>query len=308
MTHARTVWRWTSRVTAFVAVVAVVAIVANRSHGAPTPSRPLWTTRPSVTTAEHPWVSLARELKPAVVNVSTKRTEPDAGPPTPPFRRNDPFDWYLGPFLGDPPPHTVRSLGSGFVINADGYVVTNNHVVDGASDIRVKLADGREFRARMVGRDARTDVALLKIAASGLPVVPLADTSAIEVGEPVMAIGNPFGLEQTVTTGIVSATGRIIGAGASDDFIQTDASINPGNSGGPLIDLRGQAIGINTAIFTADGGSNGIGFAIPISLARTVLAQLAARARVVSGWLGVEVQPMTTELAQSLHAPGPGRR
>jgi serine protease Do len=151
----------------------------------------------------------------------------------------------------------------------------------------------------VVGRDSKTDIALLKVEATGLTVIPLGDSSASQVGEPVMAIGNPFGLEQTVTTGIVSATGRAIGAGPYDDFIQTDASINPGNSGGPLINARGQAIGINTAIFSQSGGSVGIGFAIPMSLAKNVVTQLADSGKVTRGWLGVGIQPVTPELAKS---------
>jgi serine protease Do len=218
-------------------------------------------------------------------------------------RGRDPFDEFFRPFFRDLPPHSVHSLGSGFSIDPDGYVVTNNHVVDGATRITVKLSDGREFPAKVVGRDARTDLALLKIEATGLPIVPLGDSAPVQVGQPVMAIGNPFGLEQTVTTGIVSATGRVIGAGPYDQFIQTDASINPGNSGGPLINTQGQAIGINTAILSRDGGSNGVGFAIPISLAKPVVTQLAASGHVVRGWLGVAIQPLTPALAKSLHAP-----
>jgi serine protease Do len=190
-------------------------------------------------------------------------------------------------------------MGSGFIINQNGYIVTNNHVVEGASQVQVKLSDGRELPAKVVGRDAKTDIALLKVEASGLAVIPLGDSSASQVGEPVMAIGNPFGLEQTVTTGIVSATGRAIGAGPYDDFIQTDASINPGNSGGPLINARGQAIGINTAIFSQSGGSVGIGFAIPISLAKSVVTQLADSGKVTRGWLGVGIQAVTPDLAKS---------
>jgi serine protease Do len=177
--------------------------------------------------------------------------------------------------------------------------VTNNHVVDGASEIKVRLSDGRELTARVLGRDGRTDLALLKVDATGLPLIPLGDSSLLRVGEPVMAIGNPFGLEQTVTTGIVSGTGRVIGDGPYDDFIQTDASINPGNSGGPLINARGQAVGINTAIVTQSGGSVGIGFAIPVNLAKPVLAQLAEVGHVVRGYLGVAIQRVTPELARS---------
>src|SRR5213079_140144 len=199
-----------------------------------------------------PWVELARTLKPAVVNISTKRVD----------KSNQSFEQ----FCGGRPRRAVRSLGSGFVINPSGLIVTNNHVVDGATEIKVTLADERELPGRVLGRDPKTDIALLKVDATGLPVVPLGDSSRLQVGEPVMAIGNPFGLEQTVTTGIVSATGRVIGEGPYDDFIQTDASINPGNSGGPLINAQGQAVGINAAIVSRSGGSVGIGFAIPINL------------------------------------------
>jgi serine protease Do len=298
-------WRWTSVAVGIVAVVAAIGMAASRGRGAAT--GPLWTDRPITATPvaveQLPWVELARRLKPAVVNVNTKRTDPGTAELRPRSQEHDPFDQFFRQFFGERPPHTVRSLGSGFIINPSGYVVTNNHVVDDATEIRVKLSDGREFPAQLVGRDTKTDVALLKIGASGLPVIPLGDSSDLQVGEPVMAIGNPFGLEQTVTTGIVSAKGRVIGAGPYDDFIQTDASVNPGNSGGPLINVRGQAIGINTAIFTSDGGSNGIGFAIPISLAKSVITQLAATGHVVRGWLGVTIQPLTPDLAKGLHAP-----
>jgi serine protease Do len=242
-------------------------------------SASLWTDGPLVAgpavAAASPWVGLARALKPAVVNVSTTRVD------------------------GNQRRHTEKSLGSGFVINPDGFIVTNNHVVDGAKDIRVTLADGRELPATVLGRDPRTDLVLLKVDAKGLPVVPLGDSALLEVGESVMAIGNPFGLEQTVTTGIISAKGRVIGEGPYDDFIQTDASINPGNSGGPLINARGQAIGINAAIVTQSGGSVGIGFAIPINLAKPVLIQLESSGHVVRGYLGVTVQPVTADLAKS---------
>ena len=248
-------------------------------------SASLWTDGPLVAqpavAAASPWVALARALKPAVVNVSTTRVDGN-------LRR-----------------HTEKSLGSGFVINPDGFIVTNSHVVDGAKDIRVTLADGRELPATVLGRDPRTDLVLLKVDAKGLPVVPLGDSARLEVGESVMAIGNPYGLEQTVTTGIISAKGRVIGEGPYDDFIQTDASINPGNSGGPLINARGQAIGINAAIVTQSGGSVGIGFAIPINLAKPVLTQLAASGHVVRGYLGVTVQPVTADLAKSFKLGAP---
>ena len=210
--------------------------------------------------------------------------------------------------FGRSPKRTLRGMGTGFVINADGYVVTNNHVVDGASEIRVKFSDGRELVGKVVGQDEKTDLALVKVEATGLPVIPMGDSSKLEVGEPVMAIGNPFGLEQTVTTGIVSATGRTIGAGPYDDFIQTDASINPGNSGGPLVNTRGEVVGVNTMIASGTGGSVGIGFAIPTNLVKPVVSQLAQSGHVVRGWLGVSIQPVTKDLATSFGLPGYHRR
>ena len=203
------------------------------------------------------WVTIAEAVKPAVVNVAPQlRSAPGRGLPQ----------------MGRAP---QAGRASGVIITSDGYALTNNHVVDGATAVSVRLADGREFDAKIAGRDPQTDLALLKIDATNLPVIPLGDSSALRVGEPVMAVGNPFGLEQTVTTGIVSATGRVIGEGAYDDFIQTDASINPGNSGGPLINARGEVIGINSAIFSRTGGSIGIGFAVPVNLAKFVVPQLA---------------------------------
>ena len=285
---------------AVLASVALVAAAPQLGFGRTTAAK-LWTDEPPKVSSQAvtapDWVTLAKALKPAVVNVSTKRVE--SGPSLPPgMDPSDPFSQFFRQF--ERRPHPVRSLGSGFVVNGDGYVVSNNHVVDGASEIRVKLSDGREFPAKVLGRDPKTDLALLKIEVTGLPTIPMGDSEALQVGEPVMAIGNPFGLEQTVTTGIVSGTGRVIGGGPYDDFIQTDASINPGNSGGPLINSRGQAVGINAAIFSQTGGSIGIGFAIPVNLAKPVLTQLADGGRVVRGWLGVSIQPVTPELAKSL--------
>src|SRR5437667_3015602 len=259
----------------------------------------VWTERaagaPAVATAPAPnWVEIARAVKPAVVNVSVRGMQ----------KGDDGRDEFLQQFGMRAPRRMVRGLGSGFVINADGYVLTNNHVVDGASEIRVKLGDGRELSGKVVGRDPKTDLALLKVEATGLPVVPLGDSARLEVGEPVMAVGNPFGLEQTVTTGIVSATGRVIGEGPYDDFVQTDASINPGNSGGPLVNARGEAVGINTAIVSGNGGSVGIGFAIPTNLAKPVVTQLASGGHVVRGYLGVTIQRVTADLAKSFGLPG----
>jgi serine protease Do len=218
------------------------------------------------------WVELARVARPAVVNVSTTQRRQAREPLSDEFFRRF---FERGP--RDETPRGRQSLGSGVIASPDGHIVTNFHVVRGADAIVVRLADHGEYQARLIGSDARTDLALLKIDAAGLPALPFGDSDRLEVGEPVMAIGNPFGLEQTVTTGIVSAKERFIGSGPYDDFIQTDASVNPGNSGGPLIDARGALVGINTAIFSQTGGSVGIGFAIPVNIAKDVLAQLRAR-------------------------------
>jgi serine protease Do len=236
------------------------------------------------------WVELAQAVKPGVVNVGAMSRGGGASPAEEFFRRF---------FEGMPERSPRRSLGSGFVISADGYVVTNSHVVRGADQIIVRFAELGERRARLVGSDAKIDIALLKVEESGLPVIPLGDSDRLAVGEPVMAIGNPFGLDQTVTTGIVSAKERFIG-GQYDDFIQTDASINPGNSGGPLLDSRGAVVGINTAIFSQTGGSVGIGFAIPINLAKDVLGPLREHGRVTRGYLGVSVMPVTDDVVQEL--------
>jgi serine protease Do len=188
------------------------------------------------------------------------------------------------------------SLGSGFIIDQKGYVVTNNHVIEDADQIKVKLGDDQEFDAEVVGRDPNTDIALLKIISKAkLPVLELGDSDKLKIGQWVVAIGSPFGLERTVTAGIVSAKGRVIGSGPYDDFIQTDASINPGNSGGPLLDMDGKVIGINTAIIAS---GSGIGFAIPINLAEGIIAQLRSEGEVTRGWLGVAIQDITGEMAE----------
>jgi serine protease Do len=250
----------------------------------------------------HEFVALAKKLKPAVVNISTvKINTPQKRiqrPQQNPFG-NDPFQDFFNRFFDESQrrPRKERSLGSGFIISRDGYILTNNHVVSGADEIMVKLSDGREFKGVMKGADEKLDLALVKIVAKDhLPEAVLGDSDVIEVGESVLAIGNPFGLGQTVTAGIVSAKDRVIGSGPYDDYIQTDASINPGNSGGPLCNTRGEVIGINTAIVA---GGQGIGFAIPINLAKAVITQLRETGKVTRGWLGVTVQPVTPELAQS---------
>lgn len=247
------------------------------------------------------FVALAKALKPAVVNISTSKNVKPRRPmlPNPRGPQMDPFEEFFERFFQGQPnvPRKERSLGSGFIISADGYILTNNHVVDGADEIKVKLADGRSFAAQIKGGDAKLDLALLKIdTGENLPVAKLGDSGKLQVGEWVIAIGNPFGLEQTVTVGIVSAKGRVIGAGPYDDFIQTDASINPGNSGGPLFNAAGEVVGINTAII-ANG--QGIGFATPVNAAQNIIPQLREVGHVTRGWLGVSVQPVTEELAAS---------
>ena len=254
----------------------------------------------TVRAAPSSFADLAERLKPAVVNISTTKTVRTGDrafqSPLDRFFRGDEF---FDRFFGDVPrEYKQRSLGSGFVISPDGYVFTNNHVVAQADKITVKLSTGKEYEAKVIGKDAKTDIALIKIKpGDSLPVVEIGDSDRVRVGDWVLAIGNPFGLEQTVTAGIVSAKGRVIGAGPYDNFIQTDASINPGNSGGPLFSMDGKVIGINTAI-VAQG--QGIGFAIPINMANIILPDLKTKGKVTRGWLGISVQDITEDLAGSL--------
>jgi serine protease Do len=262
---------------------------------------------------------LAEKLAPVVVNISTtqgagrgdSRQPRGRRSPTPqqPFGENDPFSDFWRRFFGDQfdfpgtPGLTPRNaLGSGVIIDQKGLVLTNNHVVENAEKITVKLSDQREFNAKLIGRDPKTDVAVIQIndAKNDFPVAPLGDSSRLRVGEWVAAMGSPFGLDNTLTVGVVSAKGRHIGAGPYDNFIQTDASINPGNSGGPLVNMRGEVVGINTAIFSQTGGNLGIGFAIPINLAKEILPELIKTGKVRRGWLGVSIQRVTPELAESL--------
>ena len=205
---------------------------------------------------------------------------------------------------GQLPDKEVTSLGSGFVIDPSGYVVTNNHVVGEADEIRVIFADNTHYPATLIGRDPKTDLALLKIKADKpLPAVAFGDSDAMRVGDWVIAVGNPFGLGGSVSAGIVSARGRNINAGPFDDFIQTDAAINRGNSGGPLFNARGEVVGINSAIFSPTGGNIGIGFAIPVSLAKNIMEEIVKNGTVTRGWIGVEVQELTPELAESFKLP-----
>lgn len=241
---------------------------------------------------------------PAVANVyTTKRAAEQVGAP---LLRNPATGDYAGAL--QPPAQRDTSLGSAVILSADGYLLTNNHVIAGAEQILVALRDGREAMAELVGTDPETDLAVLKIELKDLPSVSISSAEHQEIGDVVLAIGNPFGLGQTVTMGIVSATGRNqLGLNTYEDFIQTDAAINQGNSGGALIDTAGNLIGINTAIFSQSGGSQGIGFAIPVQLATEVMQAIIKHGRVVRGWLGVEVQPLTPELAEAFNVdPGSG--
>jgi|BarGraIncu00431A_1022009.scaffolds.fasta_scaffold00711_2 serine protease Do len=254
----------------------------------------------------HSFADLAEKVKPAVVNISTTSTVTVPGNPFQQFfgqgqeGEGDQFNDFFKHFSKDTPDKKMKqqSLGSGFITSKDGYIITNNHVVDKAEEIKVKLSDGREFKAKVIGRDETTDIALIKITdpSGNLPILSLGTSEKMRVGDWVLAIGNPFGLEQTVTQGIISATGRVIGSGPYDDFLQTDAPINPGNSGGPLVNLRGEVIGINTAIFS---GGQGLGFAIPSTMAKSVTTQLKENGKVVRGYIGVTIQSITPELAKS---------
>lgn len=240
-------------------------------------------------------------VKPAVVNISSTKTIKMPGFQSPFF--DDPF---FRRFFGDefgsfqrPREHKQSGLGSGVIVGKDGYILTNNHVIKDADEIKVKLSDKREFKGKVVGTDPKTDIAVIKIDSNHLPVIKLGDSEKLRVGETVIAVGNPFGLNQTVTSGIVSATGRAnVGIADYEDFIQTDAPINPGNSGGALVNIRGELVGINTAIFSTSGGYQGIGFAIPSSMAKAVMDNLIKKGKVVRGWLGVSIQPVTPDLAK----------
>ncbi|WHZ14538.1 MAG: HtrA protease/chaperone protein [Nitrospira sp.] len=258
-----------------------------------------------------PFVAIAKQAKASVVNVSsvkknTRRTEQG---PLPFF--DDPF---FRRFFGEEferrmprsPENQEQGLGSGVIVSADGYIVTNNHVVEGADELVVSLPDKRTFKAKVIGTDPRTDLAVIKIDASNLPVLSWGDATQLQVGEMVLAVGNPFGLSQTVTMGIISAVGRAnMGIVDYEDFIQTDAAINPGNSGGALVNLKGELIGINTAIFTRSGGYMGIGFAIPSTMAKNVMESLIKQGKVVRGWIGASIQEVTPDLAKEFGAAEP---
>jgi len=241
------------------------------------------------------FADLAQKVKPGVVNISTVRVIKES---------QDQFyypfnDEFFRKFFGVPQgSFKSTSLGSGFVVDKRGYILTNNHVVEKADQITVKLSNHKEYKAKVVGTDSETDVAVIKIDAPDLTALVLGDSDALNVGDWVIAVGSPFGLEQTVTQGIISAKGRIIGAGPYDNFLQTDAAINPGNSGGPLVDMNGNVIGVNSAIASNTGGYEGVGFAIPINMAKKIYTDLVKTGKVVRGWLGVGIQELTPGLAK----------
>ncbi len=248
---------------------------------------------------------VAAEVNPVVVSISSEKVikakgSPFSEEPFKDFFGND----FFGRFFTIPIPQgeiRERGLGSGVIVSKDGYILTNNHVISGAEKIWVTLSDKRKFKAKIVGTDAKTDVGVIKIDAHGLPVAKLGDSDKVKVGELVLAIGNPFRLSHTVTAGIISAKGRSnVGLAEYEDFIQTDAAINPGNSGGALVNLQGEVIGINTAIATRSGGYQGIGFAIPINMAKEVMDQLISKGKVIRGWLGVIIQDVDSDMAEAL--------
>jgi serine protease Do len=285
---------------AFVTVLMTTALILTILIFYPTSN--VWAVSMDQSAIPESFSKLAETVSPAVVNISTVKTIKGGGPVFRHFHQNppgdqDPFNDFFDKFFGNEQQREFkqRSLGSGFIIDKDGYIVTNNHVIDDADEIKVKLNSGKEYDAKIIGRDPSTDIALIKIKAdSSYSVAKLGDSDALKVGEWVVAIGSPFGLAHTVTAGIVSAEGRVIGSGPYDDFIQTDASINPGNSGGPLLNMKGNVIGINTAIIAS---GQGIGFAIPVNMAKDVIKQLKEQGEVTRGWLGVGIQDINDEMA-----------
>ena len=285
---------------AFAGALLGATALAGAAAWRPADAQPAPIVAPAVPQAALPgFADLAARVQPAVVTVTTKAAREAAETPFPP---GSPQEHLSRRFGGEQAkPRAARGLGSGFLVGADGHVMTNDHVVDGASEVAVTLGDGRELPARVVGRDPRTDLALLKVDAGGaLPFLRLGDSDRARPGDWVVAVGNPFGLGGTVTAGIVSARGRGINAGPYDDFLQVDAPINRGNSGGPLFAQDGTVIGVNTAIFSPSGGSVGIGFAIPSNLVKGVVTQLQEKGRVERGYLGASLQPVDRAMADAL--------
>jgi serine protease Do len=301
-----------NRLLAGAAAVTVIGLAAVTALPTATPADTTAATATApalVAGAPSSFADLAERVSPAVVNISSTHEVEDRGSNAIPnlpfdFPEGSPFEEFFKQFQQQqqqPRARKMSSLGSGFIIDPDGYVVTNNHVVDGARDIEVTLTDGTDYPAELIGTDSKTDLALLKVKTDKpLPFVPFGDSDTMRIGDWVMAVGNPFGLGGTVTAGIISARGRDINGGPYDDFLQIDAAINQGNSGGPTFSIDGSVIGINTAIFSPSGGSVGIGFAIPSNLAKPIIAELREQGHVDRGWLGVSIQPLTPELTQGM--------
>ncbi|MDA8241819.1 MAG: DegQ family serine endoprotease [Nitrospiraceae bacterium] len=279
-------------------LLAQVLFPAESSAAAPAISRK---SIDSLTTIGKAMAEISAAVKPAIVNISTTRTVKVPG--------NDPFaeDPFFRHFFGDnlrrqPKEQKSAALGSGVIVSSDGYIITNYHVVKDADEIKVLLADKREFSGKVIGSDPKTEISVVKIDAKDLPTLPWGNSDSLEAGDLVLAVGNPYGLNQTVTMGIVSAVGRAnVGIADYEDFIQTDAPINPGNSGGALVNVRGQLIGINTAIFSTSGGYQGIGFAIPSNMVRTIMESLVKEGKVIRGWLGISIQRITPDLAKQFN-------
>ncbi len=307
---------WTSTAVLFGATLIGGALIAKTSHTNAKAEAPIFASVPSTPPMPAAMVSsyapLIKEALPQVVNIASSRMVKHNDEESNPLL-DDPF---FRQFFGNQQPHSrgqlqprqqgpqeekEHGLGSGVIVGTNGYILTNNHVVDGATDIKVSLRDKREFTAKVVGRDPKTDIAVLKIDADHLAAIPLGDSSKVQVGDLAFAIGDPFGVGQTVTMGIVSATSRAnLGIEDYEDFIQTDAAINPGNSGGALIDAKGELIGINTAILSGSGGNQGVGFAIPVNLAKRVMDQIVDHGHVVRGFLGATIQDVTPTMAAAL--------
>ncbi|WP_296744438.1 DegQ family serine endoprotease [Mesorhizobium sp.] len=307
-------------------IISPVVVSFAQNGGGATLSNVVATTQtpvPGITAPNGSFAPVVATTKPAVVTVTTvmkAQAQPDAmGGDGSPFDGNSPFDQYFRQFFGDqgmPTPKTPpqqqsqrqEALGSGFIVSSDGTIVTNNHVIDGATSIKVTLDDGTELPAKLVGHDAKNDLAVLKVKADKpLPTIKWGDSNKLMTGDQVLAIGNPFGIGTTVTAGIVSARGRDLHSGPFDDFIQIDAPINHGNSGGPLVDVNGNVVGINTAIYSPNGGSVGVGFAIPSDQAQIVVAKLEKGGNIEYGYLGVQIQPVTQDVASAIgldHAGG----
>ena len=308
----RKIWLvFSQAVTVAVAVLFVVTTLKPewlRPGGSPTllapPVIPVLPTLPSAAPTPGPapvfsYSGAAQRASPSVVSITASKAPPSSARNADPF-----FEYFFGERGRQQQGEPMVGLGSGVIVSSEGYLLTNNHVIEGADDIEVLLNDGRQSRAKIVGTDPESDLAVLKVEIDKLPAIRFGDADRLQVGDVVLAIGNPFGVGQTVTSGIVSALGRNqLGINTFENFIQTDAAINPGNSGGALVDANGNLLGINTAIYSRNGGSMGIGFAIPATTARQVMEGLIREGRVTRGWIGVEPRDLTPDIAQTLNLP-----